>query len=116
MRISDWSSDVCSSDLEELMSIGFLMFLAGLDTVTNAMSFGMRHLAHDENLRRRAIDDPAVIPDLVEELLRRYAFVATPRYVVQDTLLEGAQPRAGHCPLAPLPPSRRADAHKPRTD
>src|SRR3546814_698087 len=65
---------------EELMSIGFLMFLAGLDTVTNAMSFGMRHLAHDENLRRRAIDDPAVIPDLVEELLRRYAFVATPRY------------------------------------
>ena len=88
---------------EELMSIGFLMFLAGLDTVTNAMSFGMRHLAHDEKLRQRAIDDPAVIPDLVEELLRRYAFVATPRYIVQDTELEGVQLRAGDCILAPLP-------------
>jgi len=88
---------------EELMSIGFLMFLAGLDTVTNAMSFGMRHLAHDEALRQRAIDDPAVIPDMVEELLRRYAFVATPRYIVEDTELEGAQLRAGDCILAPLP-------------
>ena len=88
---------------EELMSIGFLMFLAGLDTVTNAMSFGMRHLAHDEALRQRAIDDAAVIPDLVEELLRRYAFVATPRYIVQDTELEGVQLRAGDCILAPLP-------------
>jgi len=88
---------------EELMSIGFLMFLAGLDTVTNAMSFGMRHLAHDDKLRQRAIDDPAVIPDLVEELLRRYAFVATPRYIVTDTELEGVQLRAGDCILAPLP-------------
>ena len=88
---------------EELMSIGFLMFLAGLDTVTNAMSFGMRHLAHDEALRQRAIDDPAVIPNMVEELLRRYAFVATPRYIVEDTELEGAQLKAGDCILAPLP-------------
>lgn len=90
-------------NFEELMSIGFLMFLAGLDTVTNAMSFGMRHLAHDEKLRQRAIDDPAVIPDLVEELLRRYAFVATPRYVTEDVELGGAQLRAGDCILAPLP-------------
>jgi len=90
-------------NFEELMSIGFLMFLAGLDTVTNAMSFGMRHLAHDEKLRQRVIDDPAVIPDMVEELLRRYAFVATPRYIVEDTILEGAQLRAGDCILAPLP-------------
>ena len=88
---------------EELMSIGFLMFLAGLDTVTNAMSFGMRHLAHDETLRQRAIDDPDVIPDLVEELLRRYAFVATPRYIVADTELEGVKLFAGDCILAPLP-------------
>jgi cytochrome P450 len=90
-------------DFEELMSIGFLMFLAGLDTVTNAMSFGMRHLAHDAKLRQRAIDDPAVIPDMVEELLRRYAFVAAPRYIVEDTELEGARLRAGDCILAPLP-------------
>src|SRR3546814_9677645 len=88
---------------EELMSIGFLMFLAGLDTVTNAMSFGMRHLAHDDGLRQRAIDDPAVIPSMVEELLRRYAFVATTRYIVEDTELEGVRLFAGGAILAPLP-------------
>ncbi len=106
----DMISKIIGSDVdgrkltfEELMSIGFLMFLAGLDTVTNAMSFGMRHLAHDEKLRQRAIDDPAVIPNMVEELLRRYAFVATPRYVTEDTELGGAQLRAGDCILAPLP-------------
>jgi cytochrome P450 len=88
---------------EELLSIGFLMFLAGLDTVTNAMSFGMRHLAHDEKLRQKIIDNPDEIPNLIEELLRRYAFVATPRYVVEDIELEGAQLRAGDSILAPLP-------------
>src|SRR3546814_15646012 len=92
MRISDWSSDVCSSDL------------AGLDTVTNAMSFGMRHLAHDDGLRQRAIDDPAVIPSMVAALLRRYAFVATPRYIVEDTELEGGRLFAGASILPPLPP------------
>jgi cytochrome P450 len=90
-------------NIEELMSIGFLMFLAELDTVTNAMSFGMRHLAHDSALCARAIADPEVIPDLVEELLRRYAFVATPRYIVEDTQLEGVRLPAGDCILAPLP-------------
>jgi cytochrome P450 len=106
----DMISKIIASDLEgrkltfeELMSIGFLMFLAGLDTVTNAMSFGMRHLAHDDALRHRMIDDPEAIPNLVEELLRRYAFVATPRYIVEDTDLGGTRLRAGDCILAPLP-------------
>src|SRR3546814_6691102 len=35
---------------EALMSIGFLMFLAGLDTVTKTMSLSMRTLAHEEGL------------------------------------------------------------------
>src|SRR3546814_17806524 len=58
---------------EELMSIGFLMLLAGLDTVTNAMSFGIRPLAHHDGLRQRAIDDPPVVLSMVEELLSRTA-------------------------------------------
>ncbi|QGN54196.1 cytochrome P450 [Novosphingobium sp. Gsoil 351] len=90
-------------DFGELMSIGFLMFLAGLDTVTNAMSFGMRHLAHDRALQEKVIADPGVIPDLVEELLRRYAFVATPRYVVEDVELAGVIIPGGDLILAPLP-------------
>lgn len=89
-------------EFAELMSIGFLMFLAGLDTVTNAMTFGMHHLAHDAALRQRIINDPAVIPTVVEELMRRYTFVSTPRYVTADTMLFGAQLRAGDSILVPL--------------
>ncbi len=87
---------------DELMSIAFLMFLAGLDTVTNAMAFGMRHLAHDAALRQRIMDDPSCIPGAVEELMRRYTFVTTPRYIVQDTELQGIPLKAGESILVPL--------------
>jgi len=87
---------------DELISIGFLMFLAGLDTVVNALTFGMRHLAHDEALRTRMIEDPAAIPAIVEELMRRYTFVSTPRYITQDTEIAGVQVYAGDSVLVPL--------------
>ena len=89
-------------DQGELISIGFLMFLAGLDTVVNALSFGMRHLAGDEALRTRMIADPDAIPAIVEELMRRYTFVSTPRYITQDTLLDGVQLFEGDSILVPL--------------
>lgn len=87
---------------DELVSIGFLMFLAGLDTVVNALTFGMRHLADDESLRTRLIDDPAAIPGIVEELMRRYTFISTPRYITQDTEIAGVQVYAGDSVLVPL--------------
>lgn len=87
---------------DELISIGFLMFLAGLDTVVNALAFGMRHLARDEALRTRLIDDPDSAPGVVEELMRRYTFVSVPRYVAQDTEIGGVTMRAGDSVLVPL--------------
>jgi cytochrome P450 len=89
-------------DQGELISIGFLMFLAGLDTVVNALSFGMRHLAGDDALRTRMIEDPEAVPTIVEELMRRYTFVSVPRYITQDTVLDGAQLREGDSILVPL--------------
>ncbi len=87
---------------DELISIGFLMFLAGLDTVVNALAFGMRHLAEDEALRTRMIEEPARIPAIVEELMRRYTFVSTPRYITQDTEIAGTRVYAGDSVLVPL--------------
>lgn len=87
---------------DELVSICFLMFLAGLDTVVNALAFGMRHLAHDEALRTRMIEDHASIPAIVDELMRRYAFVSTTRYIVQDTEVGGVKFQAGESVLVPL--------------
>jgi cytochrome P450 len=82
-------------DFPELMSIGFLMFLAGLDTVTNALTFGMQHLARNPEQQQQLIDNPDKIPDAVEELMRRYSFVAAPRQVTEDTELAGIKLKQG---------------------
>ncbi len=87
---------------EELMSICFNMFVGGLDTVVNAMSFGMRHLARDEALRQRIIDDPDCINNVIEELMRLYSFVNTRRYVTEDTEVNGVSMKAGDPILVPL--------------
>jgi cytochrome P450 len=88
---------------EELRSIGFLLFLAGLDTVTNAMAYGVRHLArfpqHQDELRR----SPELIPNAVEELLRAYSFAAVPRLITEDVELKGAPLKAGEMILPLLP-------------
>jgi cytochrome P450 len=105
----DWISKWIHQEYEggklsdrELMSMSFMMFLAGLDTVANALSFGMRHLAHDAELRQRMMDDPECIPAAVEELLRRYTFVNLPRYVTHETKLGGITLSEGDSVLVPL--------------
>ncbi len=87
---------------EELVSIGFLMFFAGLDTVVNALSFGMRHLAGDAKMQEALIADPAKVTDAVDEFMRRYSFVSVPRYVAEDTELGGIAIPRGDRVLVPL--------------
>lgn len=79
----------------QLMSICYVLFLGGLDTVTNAVSFGMRELARDTAQQQRLRDQPEFIPEVAEQLLRRTAFVNTQRMVKQDTELHGVFMRAG---------------------
>jgi cytochrome P450 len=81
--------------LEEMFSICFLLFLAGLDTVTNAMGYGMRHLAADPALQAKLRANPAAIPATVEELLRRYTFVNTVRVATRDVELDGVTIKEG---------------------
>jgi cytochrome P450 len=89
--------------LDELQSIAFLLFIAGLDTVTNAMTFGMRYLARDRSLQTRLRKQPDLIPSAMDELLRRFAFANVPRLVVQDTTLNGAPLSAGDVVFVMLP-------------
>src|SRR3546814_15517477 len=57
MRISDWSSDVCSSDLSALADVGGAQYLAQLQssyvTIINAADYGKT--IHDLYLRRQLI-------------------------------------------------------------
>jgi cytochrome P450 len=55
---------------DEILGICFLMLLAGLDTVTDALECDWVYLARHPDQRRRIVDDPGIIPQAVEELLR----------------------------------------------
>jgi cytochrome P450 len=72
-----------------------LLFIAGLDTVINAMGFAVRHLAENPELQASLRADPSQIPDAVEEMLRRYSFVVPLRRVARDTELGGFKLKKG---------------------
>jgi cytochrome P450 len=74
--------------------IGFLM-LAGLDTVASTLGFFARFLALNPEHRRQLVADPPLVPNAVEELLRRFAIVLVSREVMVDTELGGVQLMAG---------------------
>src|SRR5262249_7269957 len=66
--LADTSEDRLSD--EELLGLSFLFVLAGLDTVTSALSTAFAALATRPRLRRQIAANPDVIPGAVEELLR----------------------------------------------
>ncbi|HEX5367303.1 MAG TPA: cytochrome P450 [Acidimicrobiales bacterium] len=55
---------------EEILDVCFLFMIAGLDTVTDSLTCFFAYLAQHPEHRQRLVDDPAVIPSAVEELLR----------------------------------------------
>ncbi|MCB2076481.1 MAG: cytochrome P450 [Novosphingobium sp.] len=66
-----------------------LLFLAGLDTVINAMGHGMRHLAMNPQLQDELREKPDLIVEATEEMLRRYSVSAPIRRALHDTELGG---------------------------
>lgn len=105
-RMADPKDDVVSALIHEtirgeaikpaeLLSMCYVLFLGGLDTVTNAMSFGMRYLALDPALQDELRRNPDQIKDTAEWLLRRSAFVNVQRSVKRDTSLGGVTMKQG---------------------
>jgi hypothetical protein len=74
----------------EAIGLCFLFILAGLDTVTDSLGFGMERLARNPGRRREIVDDPSIIPAAIEELVRLdppAPFV--PRVTTRETVLDG---------------------------
>ena len=90
---------------EELQSYCLLLFLAGLDTVVNAMSFGMRHLAGDKMLQQKMRKTPDIAPSVVEESLRRYSFVNGSRLITEDHQFSGQELKKGEMIMFPQVPA-----------
>lgn len=55
---------------DDVLDIGYLFFLAGLDTVTASLDCMLSYLAQHPDHRRRLVDDPSLVQHAVEELLR----------------------------------------------
>jgi cytochrome P450 len=92
--INDSSGDALTD--EELLGLGFLLVLAGLDTVTSTLSIAFERLANDPEQRARLAADPTLIPDFVEELVRLDPVATfTPRMTSRATELEGVDLPAG---------------------
>ncbi|WP_419825760.1 cytochrome P450 [Sphingomonas sp.] len=74
---------------EEVLSMCFFLFAAGLDTVANAASFLFRSLAMSPETQARLAADPSLIDDFIKEGLRTAGVVNTPRLVAKEVTLDG---------------------------
>lgn len=90
-----WQIDGADVSDQDLLSFYLLMFMAGLDTVTGELGYGFHHLATHPADRRRLVDDPAVAPKAVEELLRFYPIVNISRTAMADTEIDGCPVKQG---------------------
>lgn len=78
---------------EDVLDIGYLFFLAGLDTVTASLDCMLTFLAQNPRHRQRLVEDSSVIPHAVEEMLRWETPVqAVIRMTTEDT-------EVGGCPI-----------------
>ncbi|MFV8817925.1 cytochrome P450 [Haliea sp. E17] len=87
---------------EELLGVLGLLLIAGLDTVSGMLGFFVQHLARHPEQRREIRDNPDLIPNAVEELLRRYAHTTLTREVRVDLNLRGVEMREGDMMAVPL--------------
>ena len=84
---------------EEILAMSFVLFLGGMDTVTNVTGFAFQQLAQMPDVQARLAADPSLIPAFTDEAVRLYGVVNTPRLVVQDQQIGEAQFCAGEMVL-----------------
>lgn len=95
---------------DEILAMCFVLFLGGMDTVTNVTGFTFQHLAQDPELQARLVADPSRCTDLAEEGLRMFGVIGTPRLVVRDYEAHGVSFKAGEMVLSALWQSGRDPA------
>ena len=88
---------------EEVLSMCFFLFTAGLDTVANAASFLFRYLARSPETQARLAADPSQIEQFIHEGLRAAGVVSTLRIVAQDVTLDGVPMRPDDIVVVMLP-------------
>ncbi|GAA3152489.1 cytochrome P450 [Kribbella aluminosa] len=103
-------------EVRELLGIGRLLFIAGLDTVAATLGWCFHHLAFQPGQRRHLIEHPDSVPLAVEEFLRYYSVVTSTRSVSEDTELTGCPIKKGDIAVVPLAPANRDPRSFPDAD
>lgn len=81
---------------DDVLDIGYLFFLAGLDTVTASLDCMLSYLAQHPEHRKQLVEDPARIPHAIEEMMRWESPVqGVVRITTQETELAGCPIPAG---------------------
>lgn len=86
----------------ELLGFVLLLWFAGLDTVSSSMGFIARFLADNPAHRRQLIERPDLIPNAIEELLRRFGVSIPSRVVAEDLVYKGITMKKGDMVLLPV--------------
>lgn len=72
-----------------------LVLIAGLDTTWSALGSMIWHLATHPDDAQRLIDEPALLPTAIEEMLRAYSPVTMGRIVASDIEVDGCPMKEG---------------------
>lgn len=88
------------SDME-IIGFGSLLIAAGLDTVASMLGFITKFLAEQPGHRRQLQEDPALINDALEEMMRRFHIANIGRVVARDIEYKGVLLKEGDCILTP---------------
>jgi cytochrome P450 family 142 subfamily A polypeptide 1 len=93
---------------DELTMFLVALLIAGNETTRNALSGGMSQLIENPGERQKLIDNPALIPTAVEEILRHVSPVLNfARTATQDTELRGRKITKGEKVLLMYPSANR---------
>ncbi len=79
----------------EAIGVCSLLLIGGLDTVASMMGHIMHFLAKSPAHRQQLRDNPTLVPNAVEEFLRRFALTNPSRTVVEDMEFRGVALRKG---------------------
>ncbi|GAN00325.1 putative cytochrome P450 hydroxylase [alpha proteobacterium U9-1i] len=100
----------------EMVGMGVLMFVGGLDTVAMAIGFDLYHLAREQKDQARLRADHDIIRPAVEELFRAYATITPLRRVTQDTVFDGVPMKKGDVVSCPTMIANRDPSEFPEPD
>jgi cytochrome P450 len=102
---------------DEILTYVFVVAGAGNETTTRLIGWAGKVLAEHPDQRRELVDDPSLIPNAIEELLR-YESPAphVGRYVARDAEFEGGKVPAGTAMLFLVGSANRDDGRFPDGD